>query len=179
MLLTSKFSINLRKKRKNKSIKKHKKHVETMFLTQKQKTHPYYFKPPIKGVVENNPVNYTPMFKKTFYLRSVTSCYLGPQPLKAVMRICKWFVKIHNLEDFFTFRLHIFPDFVLTSKPKDVRMGKGKGAPCGKIGIVKKGQLIFSLKISDFKKHKFLADLLLKQLIYKLPNKFVVSSHFW
>lgn len=57
---------------------------------------------------------------------------------------------MHKVEDFFKYHLYVFPDFVLTSKSKDARMGKGKGAPKSKVCLIKKGQIIFSLAIIDF-----------------------------
>ena len=99
--------------------------------------------------------------------------------MKAIIRTFKWFTKVNKVENFFFYKLYTFPAFVLTSKPKDVRMGKGKGAPSSKVCIIKKGQILFSLKITDFKSKSFLAQLLLKQLLHKLPPKFIVCSNFW
>lgn len=158
--------------------KKHKKHVETMFLTQKTKKHKFYYKPNTLHL-KQNPEKLNFLKKKVFYIRSLSPMYLTLDPLKAIVRICKWFTKNNNLEEFFKFKIHVFPDFVLTAKPKDVRMGKGKGAPATKVCLIKKGQVIFSLKIANFKKNFFLANALLKQIIHKLPNNYVVSHNFW
>lgn len=40
----------------------------------------------------------------------------------------------------------IFPFLSLTKKPKEVRMGKGKGAHDSWVAVVKKGKIIFELK---------------------------------
>ena len=39
--------------------------------------------------------------------------------------------------------IRIFPDKPTTSKPAEVRMGKGKGAPEGWVAIVKPGRIMF------------------------------------
>jgi len=39
--------------------------------------------------------------------------------------------------------IRIFPDKPITSKPAEVRMGKGKGAPSGWVAVVKPGTIIF------------------------------------
>ena len=39
--------------------------------------------------------------------------------------------------------MRIFPDKVITKKPAEVRMGKGKGAPEYWVAIVKPGTIIF------------------------------------
>jgi large subunit ribosomal protein L16 len=105
--------------------------------------------------------------------------YVSHDPLKAIIRLFKWFSKICKLEDEHIFyRLHIFPDFVLTSKPKEVRMGKGKGAPSSKVCFVKKGQIIFQLWIRDLR-YRNLVLLLLRKMIYKLPFKSTISFNSW
>ena len=39
--------------------------------------------------------------------------------------------------------IRIFPDKPITSKPAEVRMGKGKGAPYGWVAVVKPGRMMF------------------------------------
>jgi len=41
--------------------------------------------------------------------------------------------------------IRIFPDKVVTSKPAETRMGKGKGAPDHWVAVVKPGRMIFEL----------------------------------
>ena len=42
--------------------------------------------------------------------------------------------------------IKIFPDKVLTKKPVEVRMGKGKGAPDSWVAVVKPGRILFEIK---------------------------------
>jgi len=63
--------------------------------------------------------------------------------------------------------IRIFPDFPVTSKPAEVRMGKGKGAPDGWVAPVKPGRIMYEVKGVDVE----LAKEALKRASYKLPIK--------
>ncbi|WP_207262619.1 50S ribosomal protein L16 [Desulfovibrio sp. Huiquan2017] len=63
--------------------------------------------------------------------------------------------------------IRIFPDFPVTSKPAEVRMGKGKGAPDGWVAPVKPGRIMYEVKGVDIE----LAKEALKRASYKLPIK--------
>jgi len=63
--------------------------------------------------------------------------------------------------------IKIFPDKVLTKKPAEVRMGKGKGSPEHWVAVIKPGRVMFEISHED-------ADLTkeaLKLAMYKLPVK--------
>lgn len=74
---------------KIKSTKNRKKHVETMFLTHKEKNYPFYYKPSnLTALIENNKNKIHP--QRGFYtIKFLESGYLKIGPLKAVMRIYK------------------------------------------------------------------------------------------
>ncbi len=61
--------------------------------------------------------------------------------------------------------IRIFPDFPVTKKPAEVRMGKGKGAPEGWVAPVKPGRVMYEVKGVDLE----LAKQALKLASYKLP----------
>ncbi len=63
--------------------------------------------------------------------------------------------------------IRIFPDRVKTSKPLEVRQGKGKGAPCGWFAPVKPGRVLYEIKGVDLE----LAKEALSRAAYKLPIK--------
>ncbi len=63
--------------------------------------------------------------------------------------------------------IRIFPQKVLTSKPLEVRMGKGKGAPDKWVAAVKPGHVLFEISGVD----EVEAKLILKQASYKLSVK--------
>ena len=63
--------------------------------------------------------------------------------------------------------IKIFPDKVLTKKPAEVRMGKGKGSPEHWVAVVKPGRVMFEIKHEDAE----LSKQALKLAMYKLPIK--------
>lgn len=144
-----------------------KKHVETMFITNKHKNYPFYFKPKnVSSLVEGTRKRLAS--RHYFHVRCLRSGYVDLAPLKAIIRLYKYYFKTMDLEENdLKYRLHIFPDFVLTSKPREVRMGKGKGANLSKAAIVKKGQIVFSLSC---RRYLFrVARILIRKLAFKLP----------
>ena len=63
--------------------------------------------------------------------------------------------------------IKVFPDKVLTKKPAEVRMGKGKGSPDSWVAVIKPGRVLFEVGGLE-------ADVSLKALklaMYKLPVK--------
>ncbi len=63
--------------------------------------------------------------------------------------------------------IKIFPDKVLTKKPAEVRMGKGKGSPEHWVSVIKPGRVMFEIKHEDPE----LSKAALKLAMYKLPVK--------
>lgn len=63
--------------------------------------------------------------------------------------------------------IKIFPDKVLTKKPAEVRMGKGKGSPDSWVAVIKPGRVLFEIQHFDHS----LAQSALKLACYKLPVK--------
>ena len=63
--------------------------------------------------------------------------------------------------------IKIFPDKVLTKKPAEVRMGKGKGSPEHWVAVIKPGRVMFEIKHEDPE----LSKQALKLAMYKLPVK--------
>lgn len=63
--------------------------------------------------------------------------------------------------------IKIFPDKVLTKKPAEVRMGKGKGSPDSWVAVVKPGRVLFEISHIDHE----LAQSALRLACYKLPVK--------
>ena len=69
----------------------------------------------------------------------------------------------------------IFPDFYLTSKPREVRMGRGKGLPSSKIVLLKKNTLLFLLRPIN----KFYAYYILNQCRVRLPTRTKIIFKIW
>lgn len=72
--------------------------------------------------------------------------------------------------------IRIFPDKPITSKPAEVRMGKGKGAPEGWVAAVKPGRMLFEAEGVP----KAVAEEALRLAAQKLPikTKFVVRNDY-
>ncbi|MBO7202982.1 MAG: 50S ribosomal protein L16 [Paludibacteraceae bacterium] len=72
--------------------------------------------------------------------------------------------------------IRIFPDKVITKKPADVRMGKGKGAPEGFVAPVTPGRMIIEVDGVPFE----VAKEALRLAAQKLPitTKFVVRRDY-
>lgn len=72
--------------------------------------------------------------------------------------------------------IRIFPDKPVTSKPAEVRMGKGKGAPDYWVAVVKPGTILFESAGVDIE----LAKEALRLAAQKLPisTKFVVRRDY-
>jgi large subunit ribosomal protein L16 len=72
--------------------------------------------------------------------------------------------------------IRIFPDKPITSKPAEVRMGKGKGAPEGFVARVTPGRILFEAEGIPFD----LAKEALRLAAQKLPikTKFVVRRDY-
>lgn len=72
--------------------------------------------------------------------------------------------------------VRIFPDKPLTSKPAEVRMGKGKGNPEGFVAPVTPGRMIFEVEGVSYE----IAKEALRLAAQKLPvtTKFVVRRDF-
>lgn len=72
--------------------------------------------------------------------------------------------------------IRIFPDKPVTSKPAEVRMGKGKGAPSHWVAVVRPGRIMFEADGVPIK----LAQEAMRLAAQKLPIKckFVVRNDF-
>ena len=72
--------------------------------------------------------------------------------------------------------IRVFPDKPVTSKPAEVRMGKGKGAPDYWVAVVKPGTILFESEGVDIE----LAKEALRLAAQKLPvsTKFVVRRDY-
>ncbi len=63
--------------------------------------------------------------------------------------------------------IRIFPDYPVTKKPAEVRMGKGKGNPEGWVALVKPGTVMFEV----FHEVDEIAEKAIKAAMSKFPIK--------
>lgn len=81
----------------------------------------------------------SPSFGK-YAIQSTESCRLSYQTIEATRRVIT-----RKLRKIAKVWVRIFADIPVTSKPAEVRMGKGKGNPTGWIARVSKGQILFEM----------------------------------
>ncbi|MDL2209286.1 50S ribosomal protein L16 [Desulfovibrio sp. OttesenSCG-928-O18] len=65
--------------------------------------------------------------------------------------------------------IRIFPDHPFTSKPLEVRMGKGKGAPAGWYAPVKPGRVLYEIKGVSLE--------LAKEALVRAQHKLPIKTH--
>jgi len=72
--------------------------------------------------------------------------------------------------------IRIFPDKPITSKPAEVRMGKGKGAPSHWVAVVRPGRILFEAEGVDLETAREAMRLAAQKL--PLKCKFVVRKDY-
>eukprot|EP01089_Gocevia_fonbrunei_P017132 TRINITY_DN5473_c0_g1_i1.p1 TRINITY_DN5473_c0_g1~~TRINITY_DN5473_c0_g1_i1.p1 ORF type:complete len:179 (+),score=29.31 TRINITY_DN5473_c0_g1_i1:73-609(+) len=163
-----------------KAPKDKKKHIDQFFQTKGPRKHTYYFKDKkIWWKSEKNRNNHSLSTGYTLGIRAQKSVYLGEGPLLSCLKILKRVEADKGCGAKIKTRVRAFPDFVLTAKPREVRMGKGKGAPDKKICYVKRGMipLEFSCKRED--EHKAEYHHIINSLRAKLPFPSTFVTRFW
>lgn len=131
------------------NVKKKTKHVLNIFNS-KTKKYIYYYKP--RSFFKKNFVNNMRVLlnkqnlsiNKSYGIIALESIYLPIPPFLACIKHIKKSLKLLNLNSSFL-NIYVFPDFVITSKPREVRMGGGKGEPSHKVCLLQKGHLILSI----------------------------------
>jgi large subunit ribosomal protein L16 len=96
-------------------------------------------------------------------LKSMEYFLMTPAQMETCRRVVKQFVRRRKG----VLKLNVFSTIPFTSKPLEVRMGKGKGNIEGWICPVQKGTILFELRRVNFK----LAQKILNPLKCKLPVK--------
>lgn len=121
--------------------------------------------------------------KFKFAVKSSCVYYLKPGPLISILKLSKKYLRKNYIEDYLKYKMSVFPNLWFTSKPKAVRMGKGKGEKKRKIYILKKGEMFYELRMKKFNKKYFRNDdfffnvinlkiyFFLKKIKHKLPIK--------
>lgn len=74
----------------------------------------------------------------SFGLKATEGCWVTARQIEAARVAVTRFMKREG-----QLWIRIFPDKPITSKPAEVRMGKGKGAPEYWVAVVKPGRVIF------------------------------------
>lgn len=95
-----------------------------------------YQKGKIPGIASNS----TKLIYGQYGLKSLESGKIPARTIEAVRRVLtRKFKRIGQIW------IRIFPDIAISTKPAEVRMGKGKGAPSFWVCKIKQGQILFEM----------------------------------
>jgi large subunit ribosomal protein L16 len=89
----------------------------------------------------NNIFQYDIVHFGSLGLKAMCNCNLTPEQLNASLRAMKRIIRKKN-----SLVIKALPFWNLTRKPRDVRMGRGKGTPAVKVFPLKAGKVIFEVK---------------------------------
>lgn len=93
-----------------------------------------------KGKMKGDAGRGTTVAFGTFGLKSLDSSWITNRQIEAARIALTRYMKREG-----KVWIRIFPDKPYTSKPLEVRMGKGKGAPEGWVAVVKPGRIMFEV----------------------------------
>ncbi|MCB0510631.1 MAG: 50S ribosomal protein L16 [Chitinophagales bacterium] len=93
-----------------------------------------------KGKMKGNSGRGTEVSFGSFGLKSLDSSWITNRQIEAARIAVNRYMKREG-----KVWIRIFPDKPYTSKPLEVRMGKGKGAPEGWVSVVKAGRIMFEV----------------------------------
>ena len=115
-----------------------------------------------KGKIKGIRSNTTHLAFGQYGLKALESGRIPAKTLEAVRRVLtRKFKRTGQIW------IRIFPDIAVSSKPAEVRMGKGKGAPSFWVCKIKQGQILFEMDGISFQLAQQAATL----AYYKLPLK--------
>ena len=111
----------------------------------------------------------TYLYYGIFGLKLLKQCRLNRKQLEATRKQIS-----RNLNKQEKLWIRALPDIPVTSKPKEIRMGKGKGAVAYWVIKVKAGQILFELSAMNSKKAKLILRAAAKKL--SVPCAFVFNN---
>ena len=113
-----------------------------------------------KGRISGIENRSTSLLKGSFGIKSLSYGRISSQQLESARRSMSRKMRRHG-----KIWIRIFPYLPVTSKPAEVRMGKGKGSPDFWVSAIKAGQILFETSEIDVN----IAYSLLKSASKKLP----------
>ena len=91
-----------------------------------------------KGKMKGNAQRGATINFGSYGIKSLDECFVTARQIEAARIAATRYMKREG-----QLWIRIFPDKVLTKKPAEVRMGKGKGAPEYWVAVVKPGRILF------------------------------------
>ena len=107
----------------------------------------------------------------SFGIKALEECWMTSRQIEAARIAATRYMKREG-----QLWIRIFPDKVLTKKPAEVRMGKGKGAPEYFVAVAKAGRILFEVSGVSFN----VAKEALRLAAQKLPvkTKFIIARDY-
>ena len=115
-----------------------------------------------KGKMKGNAQRGASLNFGSYGIKSLDECFVTARQIEAARIAATRYMKREG-----QLWIRIFPDKVLTKKPAEVRMGKGKGAPEYWVAVVKPGRMLFECDGVDVE----IASEALRLAAQKLPIK--------
>jgi large subunit ribosomal protein L16 len=115
-----------------------------------------------KGKMKGNAQRGATLNFGSYGIKSLGECFITARQIEAARIAATRYMKREG-----QLWIRIFPDKVLTKKPAEVRMGKGKGAPEYWVAVVKPGRMLFECDGVDIE----IATEALRLAAQKLPIK--------
>tara|TARA_B100002052_G_C15880945_1_gene599221 strand:+ start:2080 stop:2493 length:414 start_codon:yes stop_codon:yes gene_type:complete len=115
-----------------------------------------------KGKMKGNAQRGATLNFGSYGIKSLGECFITARQIEAARIAATRYMKREG-----QLWIRVFPDKVLTKKPAEVRMGKGKGAPEYWVAVVKPGRMLFECDGVDME----IASEALRLAAQKLPIK--------
>ncbi|HKL40280.1 MAG TPA: 50S ribosomal protein L16 [Cryomorphaceae bacterium] len=93
-----------------------------------------------KGRIKGNAARGTSIAFGSFAIKTMDEGFLTSRQIEAARIALNRYMKREG-----KVWIRIFPDKPITSKPAEVRMGKGKGAPSHWVAVVRPGRILFEI----------------------------------
>jgi len=129
------------------------------------------FRKMFKGRMKGNAQRGTEISFGSFGLKALESAWITSRQIEAARIAVTRYMKREG-----KVWIRIFPDKPVTSKPAEVRMGKGKGAPSHWVAVVRSGRIMFEADGVSLE----IAQEALRLAAQKLPikTKFIVRPDY-
>jgi len=124
-----------------------------------------------KGRIKGNATRGTTIAFGSFAIKTMDEAFITSRQIEAARIALNRYMKREG-----KVWIRIFPDKPITSKPAEVRMGKGKGAPSHWVAVVRPGRILFEIDAVPLE----VAREALRLAAQKLPvkTKFVVRRDY-
>ncbi|MBN2682063.1 MAG: 50S ribosomal protein L16 [Bacteroidales bacterium] len=129
------------------------------------------FRRMMKGKMKGNAQRGSQLAFGSFGIKAMEATWLTGRQIEAARQAVTRYMKREG-----QIWIRVFPDKPITSKPAEVRMGKGKGAPDGFVAPVTPGRIIIEAEGVPFEIAKEALRLAAQKL--PIPTKFVVRRDY-